>query len=191
MDRPFDIGTIAAAPWKNGGGATREIARSSVGSPFWRISVADVDREGPFSTFPGLERILTVIEGDAMTLARARGDLLATRHVPVRFAGSDGVTGRLPAGAVRNFNVIFDATLLGAEVTVTDSGRIPAHFGAIGVVTVVYCIRGAFRRDNGATIGKGSGIVDPSGTLHGNGRALIVRITARRPEAARVAASLS
>ena len=46
-------------PWKNGGGITTEIWVSPEGSglagvPFdWRVSIADVATDGPFSKFAG------------------------------------------------------------------------------------------------------------------------------------------
>ncbi|MDB5458253.1 MAG: hypothetical protein JWP92_3838 [Caulobacter sp.] len=55
-----------AQPWKNGGGTTREVAAfpGSGGFDFdWRVSLAEVSAGGPFSRFPGVDRILTVLEG--------------------------------------------------------------------------------------------------------------------------------
>ena len=70
---------LATAPWKNGGGVTREIARlDSDGAMVWRLSIADVAVEGPFSKFAGMQRILTVIEGAGMRLERGdAGALIA------------------------------------------------------------------------------------------------------------------
>ena len=57
-------------PWKNGRGATEELALWPRDSRFeqddfeWRISKAVVDESGPFSMFPGFERILVVLRGD-------------------------------------------------------------------------------------------------------------------------------
>lgn len=67
---PFEV--LHAAPWRNGGGRTVEIASGPAGSNgawSWRISVASIDAAGPFSAFPGLGRILTLVEGDRMDLA--------------------------------------------------------------------------------------------------------------------------
>ena len=51
-------------PWKNGGGETAEIAVSPAGAGFddfdWRISTAIVAQSGPFSGFPGVDRVLTL-----------------------------------------------------------------------------------------------------------------------------------
>ena len=45
-----------AAPWRNGGGVTFEIAREPQGEGAfeWRLSLAQVDRTGPFSDFAAM-----------------------------------------------------------------------------------------------------------------------------------------
>ncbi|MFT3672511.1 HutD family protein [Aestuariivirga sp.] len=61
-------------PWNNGGGITHEVAREDEdGKLHWRLSLAEVGRDGPFSLFPGLARILTVIDGVGMDLGFAAG----------------------------------------------------------------------------------------------------------------------
>ncbi|WP_344566156.1 HutD/Ves family protein [Streptomyces axinellae] len=56
-------------PWKNGSGSTREVAAQPVGSRLadfdWRVSVADVGGDGPFSPFPGVDRVITLIDAPA------------------------------------------------------------------------------------------------------------------------------
>ena len=71
-------------PWKNGGGTTAEIAAFPDGAGFnafdWRISLAEVASDGPFSAFPGIDRTLMLVEGARLALdrrgrvARPRGD---------------------------------------------------------------------------------------------------------------------
>lgn len=65
-------------PWKNGGGTTREVTSGTVHAPLasmesevgfdWRVSVADVDVGGAFSAFPGIDRVITLVEGEGMVL---------------------------------------------------------------------------------------------------------------------------
>ena len=59
-------------PWKNGGGLTREVASSPPGSALtdfdWRISFAEVAAGGPFSTFPGVDLVIILVDGPAMAL---------------------------------------------------------------------------------------------------------------------------
>ncbi|XES00502.1 HutD family protein [Streptomyces sp. S1D4-11] len=54
-------------PWKNGGGVTREIVAwpegADMGDFEWRVSLADVGGDGPFSAFADVDRILTMVEG--------------------------------------------------------------------------------------------------------------------------------
>ena len=61
-----------AAPWKNGGGVTREVAAHPADSGLdgfhWRVSLADVAQGGPFSVFPGVDRVITVVRGAGMVL---------------------------------------------------------------------------------------------------------------------------
>ncbi len=98
-------------PWKNGGGVTTEIARgggSSDGDGFdWRISIADVAIDGPFSLFPGIQRTIAVIDGAGMDLLFADGE--AHRlfpHQPFTFDGARAVESRLLLGPVRDLNVM-------------------------------------------------------------------------------------
>jgi len=55
------------APWRNGGGITREIAARPPGATLeafdWRISMAEVREPGPFSSFPDVDRVLTFLQG--------------------------------------------------------------------------------------------------------------------------------
>ena len=56
----LSVQDYTSMPWKNGGGVTREVAKSSDNQGLiWRLSLADVIQEGTFSTFPKLSRILT------------------------------------------------------------------------------------------------------------------------------------
>ncbi len=95
-------------PWKNGGGVTAEIwkAVGPDGAMLWRLSIADVASDGPFSAFPGIDRWITVIEGKGMELRIAD---LGTRRVerqfePLAFSGDVKTDCRLINGPIRDFN---------------------------------------------------------------------------------------
>lgn len=67
---------LIQVPWKNGGGATREIATGRIGDQAaWRISRADVGQDGAFSDFAGLTCILTLVSGRGMVLKYNGGPL--------------------------------------------------------------------------------------------------------------------
>jgi len=98
----------AAMPWKNGGGTTLEIARAPAGGDFdWRLSVADVREDGPFSSFPGIERHILLVEGAGMRLVSARCCIeLAPDGPGAIFDGAEAFTGRLADGPVRDLNLM-------------------------------------------------------------------------------------
>ncbi|MFJ3876127.1 HutD family protein [Streptomyces sp. NPDC090077] len=102
----------AAAPWKNGGGVTREIAAwpedAGTAGFAWRVSLAEVETDGPFSSFPGVDRILTLAEGAGMDLT-VGGDrhLVDERYAPRYFPGDRPTDCRLLGGPVVNFNVMY------------------------------------------------------------------------------------
>ena len=61
----------AAQPWRNGGGVTRELLAwpASAGDDWaLRVSVAQIESDGPFSAFPGIDRWFAVVEGAGVTL---------------------------------------------------------------------------------------------------------------------------
>ncbi len=126
------------APWKNGGGITHEIARHRDGDALvWRISLAEVTTDGPFSSFPGLTRILTVIDGAGLDLHGPQGVLPARPLAPVRFAGDTPVDGRLLDGPCRDVNVIFDGHCVEASVSVLRAGDMASATGVLALAGAV------------------------------------------------------
>lgn len=98
-------------PWKNGGGYTAQIAEHPPGADFksfaWRVSVADVEKDGPFSPFPGVDRTLVLLAGAGMRLTGDGEPLeLHTLFEPVAFSGERGLACSLVAGPVRDFNLM-------------------------------------------------------------------------------------
>jgi environmental stress-induced protein Ves len=99
-------------PWKNGGGVTTEIAiappGASVGDFDWRISMATVASDGPFSRFDGIDRTLTVLSGEGLELGVESAPLLRLIPAgkPYPFPGDMAASARLLAGPVTDFNVM-------------------------------------------------------------------------------------
>jgi uncharacterized protein len=99
-------------PWKNGGGSTTEIAVGPAGASLeafdWRVSMARVASDGPFSDFPGIDRTLAVVKGDGLVLTI--GDnapvTLSDGADPVRFSGDTPTSARLTAGEIVDLNVM-------------------------------------------------------------------------------------
>lgn len=137
---------LKAVPWKNGGGATREIAASPKGSAFdafdWRVSVADVSEPGAFSVFEGIDRVLTLIEGEEMILV----DTAGPRHVLARwdslaFAGETPIVAELPHGPTRDFNLMLRRDRVSGNVVVRrEAQQLNIERGSL----VMVCASGEF-----------------------------------------------
>jgi hypothetical protein len=127
-------------PWANGRGQTVELARGDdAGGMVWRLSVAQVVEDGPFSRLPGIRRSLTVIEGPGFALAGEGIALRADPLVPVAFAGDIAIAAQGVTGPSRDFNVMVRASLPPPEVWlatgVVGAGGLLALF-ALGAVRV-------------------------------------------------------
>lgn len=102
------LDAVPPQPWKNGGGVTRELLASPAGGEWTlRISVAEIEADGPFSSFPGVSRWFVVLEGGGVALSvdgterRCRvGD------PPFAFAGASTVDCRLLGGPSRDLNLM-------------------------------------------------------------------------------------
>jgi environmental stress-induced protein Ves len=98
-------------PWKNGGGSTTEVAIHPAGASLadfaWRLSLADVESDGPFSLFPGVDRILMLMDGAGMRLDVVSGAIELREPFSVcTFNGDDAVDAMLSDGAVRDCNLM-------------------------------------------------------------------------------------
>jgi len=110
--------------WKNGGGTTTELAvhpeaGGDAGGAFdWRISIADIEIDGAFSTFVGCDRHIALLDGIGMELTIDGADPLRLdqrlRFTP--FAGDAQTYAKLLSGPVRDFNVIVRRDAFRAEV---------------------------------------------------------------------------
>ncbi|MCX5192608.1 HutD family protein [Streptomyces sp. NBC_00249] len=113
----------AAVPWKNGGGVTREIAArpedAGTADFAWRVSLAEVAADGPFSEFPGVDRTLTLAEGAGMDLTVGEEHRrVDERYAPRHFPGDLPTGCRLLGGPVVNFNVMWRRERAGARTAV-------------------------------------------------------------------------
>ncbi|ACM28247.1 HutD family protein [Agrobacterium rhizogenes] len=99
-------------PWKNGGGETVEIAVSPGGAGLadfdWRVSMATVATDGPFSVFSGIDRTLSILEGAGMMLfIEGREPVLLTEGSdPLPFAADAPTSATLVDGEITDLNVM-------------------------------------------------------------------------------------
>lgn len=191
------VSDIAATPWKNGGGVTREIATgpspgagAHPGADWgWRISLAEVAQDGPFSIFPDTDRIIAVIDGAGMDLVRPDGSILALDlYRPVRFDGEAPLAGRLRRGPVRDLNAMVRRGQFAAEMQILQR-LLPVSLETAGSdCLVVLTLSGSctVRLDDSEThdlapaeilIHEGHGRVDVR--LAADSRAAVIHITPR------------
>lgn len=164
------------APWKNGGGETTELAVCPPGAGFdafgWRISIARVASDGPFSAFPDVDRTLTLIEGAGMDLT-VEG---VTHHLtpgspPLAFPGDVAAAARLVRGPIRDLNVMTRRSAFTHRVDRVDGGPVRADAAVTAIVALDAVDLGGTRLARGDTLFPGDG---DSVTL--SGPAAIVRI---------------
>ena len=102
---------LAPVSWKNGGGSTTEIAVFPPDAGFdefdWRVSLATIAADGPFSAFPGVERTLVLVDGHGMTLDIDGAPTMLSKAAPVAaFDGEARVEAKLSRGPSTDFNVM-------------------------------------------------------------------------------------
>jgi environmental stress-induced protein Ves len=133
--------------WKNGGGVTREIARypaDSDGDGFlWRVSVAEVEKSGPFSRFSFIDRTMVLLSGQGMRLEE-RGGLTHTLSRPfdvARFDGEIEIEASLIDGPTKDFNVMLKR---GCQEGSIDVWRGNGEHRLYATDVLLYCVSGTF-----------------------------------------------
>lgn len=130
-------------PWRNGGGVTRELAShpraasAQDGVWDWRVSIADVTKAGDFSAFPGMERVLTVIDGELLLLTVDGGEHPLEKYRPFRFSGEAASSSALPTGDIRDLNVIARVGAFKGFTSIVELSKKRAHpvfDGQLGVL---------------------------------------------------------
>lgn len=100
------------SPWKNGGGSTRQLLISPAGAGLvdfdYRVSLASVASDGPFSRFDGVDRQLLILQGAGLELKLDGRDSLRLTpgDAPLAFAGETPAQSRLLDGPLTDFNVM-------------------------------------------------------------------------------------
>ena len=169
--------------WKNGGGWTREILRFPADGDWdWRISVAEVGSDGPFSTFPGCEREIVLVSGMGMDLHFDGGEThrLEPPHGRLRFAGERPLTALLIDGPTVDFNLIWKRDAVDAQLLHRPIVGSMLFFGEPGVTWVLYVLAGQVRTAAGTLeVGDAARLVIPPGerrVIEGGGEVLLVKL---------------
>lgn len=177
--------------WKNGAGWTRRIhaeSRADGGEGWdWRLSIAEIEEDAPFSAFPGVERELVLIEGNGMRLRFDDGDVheLQPPHGRLRFAGERALVGELVDGPTRDFNLMWRREGVDAQLWHRPLVGSMAVFVAPGETWAVHVLAGsvAFEREDGQPVLSAGDTAllacdeRRSFLLEGAGEALLVRVS--------------
>ncbi|MBX5155887.1 HutD family protein [Rhizobium sp. NZLR8] len=152
--RILRAGDYKRMPWKNGGGETVEIAVSPEDAGLagfdWRVSMATVAADGPFSIFPGIDRTLAILDGNGMVLdiEGRTPALLTTAGDPLAFPADIPVAAMLEDGAITDLNVMtrrdgLAHTLIRIDIAGGKTVPLPSS------TCLLLCHRGtlSFRRD--------------------------------------------
>lgn len=97
------LASVPGEPWRNGGGLTRTLA---TGGDQWRISLAEVERDGPYSRFEGISRISLVMRGGGVALRNAQASVMLKPFEAVEFDGGPAWNASLIDGPVTVLNVM-------------------------------------------------------------------------------------
>lgn len=168
-------------PWANGGGTTYEVAidppGASMGDFDWRVSLADIEVDGPFSLLAGIDRILVLTSGRGMDLSiDGRVERLYAGDV-VRFAGEAEVVATLTDGPTRDLNIMTRRDVCSAEVCiVTESTVVTA--AEEGAWTCVAPLAGTWSTKWG-TAGAGDVVLVHDDT-HVSGSGMLAVVSIRR-----------
>ncbi|MBS7538929.1 HutD/Ves family protein [Ancylobacter lacus] len=149
--RPADHSVI---PWKNGGGITRDIVLLPAGSGHddfdIRVSLAPIVTDGPFSSFPGIERHITLLHGAGLELVFDGQARALERLRPLTFDSVLAPSSRLAGGAVEVLNVMTRRGRWQAQVLPLAGGSAPALAAPPGGHVVLHAVRGVWRFDDGS-----------------------------------------
>jgi environmental stress-induced protein Ves len=152
-------------PWKNGLGSTLELATDAPpGLPWtWRLALAPVPERAPFSSYPGIDRYIAVVQGDGLTLESKLGEVRVPHEgAGLPFAGETPIVGRPDGPDVLDVNLMVVRSVWRASLEVVRDG----HFEATGDVVLVHAFGAPVRVD---ADGAGTALA-PGETLVATGR---------------------
>ena len=129
------LSDIPPAAWRNGGGSTRELlAWPDARDWLWRLSVAEITHDGPFSTFAGVQRWFAVLAGAGVRLnVGGRMHSLTCASPPHRFDGGMPADCETIDGSTQDFNLM----VRGGNAHVERVAG--SHAGTIGATDLVAC----------------------------------------------------
>ncbi len=182
--------------WKNGAGWTSEILKvhdsdeRDTNDWAWRLSIAEIETDAPFSAFPGVERELVLLSGNGLRLRFDDGEVheLSPPHDKLRFAGERPASGELVDGPTRDFNLMWKRDAVDAQLWHRPLVGTMVLFVEPGETWAVHLLAGQarFADDSGlGDVNLGDTAILAAGdarrryVLDGGGEALLIRVAPR------------
>ena len=132
------LDSIPPEQWRNGGGITRTIAREG---DEWRVSIAEVQKDGPYSRFEGLSRVSFVLRGAGVVLRDAEQAIDLRPREAAAYDGGKPWEATLMNGPVSALNVMSKPGRYEVNVTaVTRSMRIEPGRVAVVLTSAIGCL---------------------------------------------------
>jgi uncharacterized protein len=169
-------------PWKNGCGQMADVAvspeRTPSGDPVWRVSQARVERDGPFSHFPHVDRGMMLIAGQRLDLHIGEDPPLIVRAAgpAVTFAGDQPTRGVPIGGGIVNLNVMVERNAMRQRMirwTVQGSAWLPVVPGG---QTVILVQNGELRPSAGGDIVGAADMLVGDASLQITGQADLIEV---------------
>ena len=126
-------------PWANGRGTSFEIAsdRDDVGNWSWRLAMAPVNEDGPFSRIECVNRFLAVVQGNGMLLTVDRKKLQCLPMQVVRFRGDAITEAALTDGPITDINLMIRRKEADGDMAVVSES------GLLNVASIIVAIGGS------------------------------------------------
>ena len=126
-------------PWANGRGTSYEIAsdRNEAEEWTWRLAMAPVNEDGPFSRIECVNRFLAVVEGAGMLLSVDRKKLQCQPMQVVRFRGDAITEAMLTDGPILDVNLMIRRKEADGEMTIV------SQVGPLEVASIVVAVGGS------------------------------------------------
>lgn len=177
--------------WKNGAGWTSEVHREPDADDWkWRLSIAEVETDVPFSSFPGMERQLVLLDGAGMRLRFDDGKVQELRppFESLQFSGDRPVVCELLEGPTRDFNLMWKRDAVDAQLWRRPLVGAMVLFADVGETWVVHMLTGHAHFSGEHALGGmeagDTAILRPENgvkaryALDGAGEALLMRVVA-------------
>ena len=152
-------------PWKNGGGVTQDVLLLPAGASHddfdVRLSLAPISAEGPFSSFPGIDRHITRLS-EARVILEFRGETRELKRLePLYFDSVQQPRSLLPDGAARVLNIMTRRGRWSAQVMPATGVNDPLLAAPDGGMVILHAVTGVWEVGHEM----GTALVRPGETL--------------------------